>query len=90
MSIINAPKIMPCLHVLFEQVLYKTVRLKVEPIEWVYDGLKPLFYSDVLTSLKTIPLSNAMVVASVARRLGVPVRLVCAHDSQQPGTGLGE
>ena len=44
---------------------------RYEPFEWVYDGLAPLLLPDVLRTRRGIPLSLAIMICSVARRLGL-------------------
>jgi hypothetical protein len=65
-------------------------KFKFEPLEWVYDGLSPLLLPHVLSRRKGIPLALALVVAGAARRLGLPTRLVCAHDGEVLTTAPGE
>ncbi|KAF6251695.1 hypothetical protein COO60DRAFT_1558044, partial [Scenedesmus sp. NREL 46B-D3] len=73
------------------QVLFQRHgRLRCDPFEWVYDGLAPLLLPQVLQTRKGLPLSLAVVAGAVARRLGMPLQLLCADDSQLPGTASGE
>jgi regulator of sirC expression with transglutaminase-like and TPR domain len=44
----------------------------------------------VLQTRKGIPLSLAVLAGAVGRRLGMQLQLLCADDSQQPGTASGE
>ena len=53
-------------------------RMQHKPVEWVYDGLRPLLLPDVLRRRKGIPLMLAVTFAAVARRLGVPATLIMA------------
>lgn len=60
------------LHVLVD-VLYRQNRLRYEPFEWVYEGLKPLLLEDVLKRRKGTPAALAMAAAAVGRAVGVPL-----------------
>uniref|UniRef100_A0A383WP88 Protein SirB1 N-terminal domain-containing protein n=1 Tax=Tetradesmus obliquus TaxID=3088 RepID=A0A383WP88_TETOB len=72
------------------QVLFQQQgRLRCDPFEWVYDGLAPLMLPQVLQTRKGIPLSLAVLAGAVARRLGMQLQLLCADDSQLPGTASG-
>lgn len=74
---------------LFPQVLCHQNKFRCDPFEWVYEGLDPLMLPAVVTKRKGIPLSLAVAAGAVARRLGMDVQLVCADDSQVPGTASG-
>jgi hypothetical protein len=65
-------------------------KFKYEPFEWVYDGLSPLLLPHVLARRKGAPLALALATAAAARRLGVPARLICAHDGEVLTTAQGE
>ncbi|WIA13527.1 hypothetical protein OEZ85_007099 [Tetradesmus obliquus] len=72
------------------QVLFQQQgRLRCDPFEWVYDGLAPLMLPQVLQTRKGIPLSLAVLAGAVARRLSMQLQLLCADDSQLPGTASG-
>eukprot|EP00878_Enallax_costatus_P015726 GHUV01016477.1.p1 GENE.GHUV01016477.1~~GHUV01016477.1.p1 ORF type:complete len:254 (+),score=94.63 GHUV01016477.1:907-1668(+) len=71
------------------QVLCQQNKLRCDPFEWVYEGLDPLLLPAVISKGKGIPLSLAIAAGAVARRLGMDVQLVCADDSQIPGTASG-
>lgn len=48
-------------------------RFKAEPVEWVYDRCTPLLLPELLGGCKKgVPLSLAVLHASVSRRLGMP------------------
>jgi hypothetical protein len=49
-----------------------------------------LCVAQVLQTRKGIPLSLAVLAGAVARRLGMQLQLLCADDSQMPGTASGE
>jgi hypothetical protein len=72
------------------QVLFKQAKLRNAPFEWVYDGLAPALLPQVLARSKGMPLALALVVAAVARRLGVRMRLLCAPEAIQSSTASGE
>eukprot|EP00775_Hariotina_reticulata_P004608 gene4608-4862_t len=72
------------------QVLFQEHKLRCDPFEWVYDGLAPLLLPDVLQTRKGIPLSLSLITAAVARRLDLPLQLLCAEHTQMPGTALGK
>jgi hypothetical protein len=83
----------PCTHAHVEAlstVLFKQLRFRCEPVEWVYDGLAPVLLPEVLQRRKGIPLSLCLVVVAVGMRLGMPLRLVCAQDALLPGVASGE
>jgi regulator of sirC expression with transglutaminase-like and TPR domain len=46
--------------------------------------------TQVLQTRKGLPLSLAVLAGAVARRLGMQLQLLCADDSQLPGTASGE
>jgi hypothetical protein len=71
------------------QVLFKQAKLRNAPFEWVYDGLAPALLPQVLARSKGMPLALALVVAAVARRLGVRMRLLCAPEAIQSSTASG-
>jgi hypothetical protein len=83
----------PCTHAQLEAlstVLFKQLRFRYEPVEWVYDGLAPVLLPEVLQRRKGIPLSLCLVVVAVGARLGMPLQLVCAQDALLPGVASGE
>ena len=68
--------------------LFKRLRFKHKPVEWVYDGLAPLLLPDVLRRRKGVPLTLAILYNSVAHRLGLTTSLAKATNSRittQPG-----
>jgi hypothetical protein len=70
------------------QVLYRQYKLRYEPFEWVYDGLKPLLLPNLLSRRKGAPLTLAAAAAAVGRRLGVPLVPLPA-DGWGDGTAAG-
>jgi len=61
-----------------QTLLYQHLKLKHEPIEWVYDGLAPLMLQEVLHRRKGAPLALALIAACLCTRLGVPATIVRA------------
>ena len=53
------------------QVVHKKHRIRFEPFEWVYDGLKPLLLPDILQTRKGMSHSLAALYCCVARRAGL-------------------
>ena len=51
--------------------LHRQQRFKHEPFEWVYEGLQPLLLPPLLRRRKLAPLTLSVVLAAVARRLGL-------------------
>lgn len=70
------------------EVLFRRHKYKSPPIEWVYDGFRPLLLSDVVLRRSGIPMSIAILYQSVARRLHLPVSLCQATDTG-PSSGMG-
>lgn len=62
------------------QVLYGRYRYRYRPFEWVYEGLKPLLLPDVLRRRRGAPLSLAVLVAAVGRRVGLALTPIPAAD----------
>lgn len=71
-------------------MLCQQKKLRCDPFEWVYEGLDPLLLPAVISKRKGIPLSLAIAAGAVARRLEMYVQLICADDSQIPGTSSGQ
>ena len=63
-------------------VVYRQLRFKHEPFEWVYEGLEPLLLPPLLRRRKLTPLTLAVVAAATARRLGLPLLPLPAHSAE--------
>lgn len=55
------------------QYLYRTLRLRHEPIEWLYDGLRPLLLGEALRHRKAAPLAMAVLGCVLGARVGLPL-----------------
>lgn len=55
------------------QVICTDMELKIQPYEWVYDGLKPLFLDSIFDVRKGIHISLAALYCAVGRRLECPI-----------------
>ncbi|KAK9827465.1 hypothetical protein WJX74_003759 [Apatococcus lobatus] len=53
------------------EVVNRKHRIRFEPFEWVYDGLKPLLLPDILETKKGMSHSLAALYCCVARRAGL-------------------
>lgn len=71
-------------------VLHRQQRFKYEPFEWVYEGLQPLLLPPWLHRRKLAPLTLGVVVAGVARRLGLPLLPVPADGGEDIAAGVIE
>ena len=60
-----------CTFVVGRQVVHKRHKIRFEPFEWVYDGLKPLLLPDILQTKKGMSHSLAALYCCVARRAGL-------------------
>ncbi|KAJ9520062.1 hypothetical protein QJQ45_030136 [Haematococcus lacustris] len=58
--------------------LYRHLRLRHEPIEWVYDGLRPLLLRRAIARRKAAPLALGMLAAGLSSRVGLPAVMVRA------------
>ncbi|KAL6750155.1 hypothetical protein V8C86DRAFT_3110173 [Haematococcus lacustris] len=58
--------------------LYRHLRLRHEPIEWVYDGLRPLLLRRAIARRKAAPLALGMLAAGLSSRVGLPAVVVRA------------
>ena len=55
------------------QVICGEMELKIQPYEWVYDGLKPLFLDSIFDIKKGIHISLAALYCAIGRRLECPI-----------------
>ncbi|KAJ9519972.1 hypothetical protein QJQ45_014704, partial [Haematococcus lacustris] len=74
--------------------LYRHLRLRHEPIEWVYDGLRPLLPRRAIARRKAAPLALGMLAAGLSSRVGLPAVVVRATplvdtSGQGPANLLG-
>ncbi|KAJ9520243.1 hypothetical protein QJQ45_030272, partial [Haematococcus lacustris] len=74
--------------------LYRHLRLRHEPIEWVYDGLRPLLLRRAIARRKAAPLALGMLAAGLSSRVGLPAVVVRATplvdtSGQGPANLLG-
>mmetsp|Transcript_15657 Transcript_15657/g.39023 ORF Transcript_15657/g.39023 Transcript_15657/m.39023 type:complete len:605 (-) Transcript_15657:799-2613(-) len=60
------------------KLLFSRLKLRNEPIEWVYDGLGPLLLPGALQRRKAAPMAMAVVALGLCARLGVPATLLRA------------
>lgn len=72
-------------------VIYKQLKLRSEPFEWVYEGLQPLLIPEALGlshsnegNRKIAPAALAITITAVARRLGLPALPFSASDGSSP------
>ncbi len=66
------------------QVICGDMELKIQPYEWVYDGLKPLFLDSVFDIKKGIHISLAALYCAVGRRLECPLLPELASRGRMP------
>lgn len=84
-------KPLECFH-LIADVIYKQLKLRSEPFEWVYEGLWPLLIPEVFGpsnsnegNKKIAPATLAITVTAVAHRLGLPALPFPAATPQSEG-----
>ena len=56
----------------------------MQPYEWVYDGLKPLFLDSLFDTKKGIHISLAALYCAVGRRLECPILPELASRGRMP------
>lgn len=66
------------------QVIFGDQELRLQPYEWVYDGLKPLFLDSVFDIKKGIHISLSAVYCAVGRRLECPILPELASRAGEP------
>jgi hypothetical protein len=69
-----------------QHLLYSQLRLRHEPIEWLYDGLAPLLPCAAIQQRKAAPLTLAVLASSVCARLGVLALPLRASPAAPPRT----
>lgn len=71
----------------FLEVFKVEHRFKYEPFEWVYDGFKPILFSDVLKRKKGCPAALALLMTAVGEKLGLFLMPMPAEHIESGGEG---
>jgi len=57
----------------FVEIIYKDMKFKYEPFEWLYEGLDPILVSHLLQRKKGTPASLALCLSALGDRVGLPL-----------------
>lgn len=57
----------------FVERIYKDMKFKYEPFEWLYEGLDPILVSHLLQRKKGTPASLALCLSALGGRVGLPL-----------------